>query len=718
MNAHVQKITLSSARDIPFNALVLSQSNVRKVKAGVSIEELAKSIARRTLIQSLHVRPLLDDDGKETGKYEVPAGGRRYRALELLIKQKRLAKNAPIPCVVSDANSDILIDEVSLAENIERAPLHPLDQFRAFQAMSAKGMTDEAIAAAFFCDVKLVKQRLRLASVSPVLLDAYAEDAMTLEMLMAFTVSNSHERQEQVWEALQRQTWDKEPYHIRRKLTETSVPASDKRARFIGLDAYEAAGGVVMRDLFTPSDEGYLQDPTLLDQLVHDKLTEQARAVAAEGWKWVDINITLPYGFAYGLRELKGDPFDLTEDEIAEMNALKSEMDQLETDFAADDEYPEEVDQRLGEIEAELEAFENRPERFQPEDIAIAGVFISLATDGGVIIDRGYVRPDDEPTIADTEQEGDDGDSDEGEPVIRASEPETALTRNGQPIPESESDEDDDSLKPLPERLVAELTAYRTVALQNAVAEQPHVAMTMLLHKLVSDRFRRNTSTGCLEARVHHVSFPAQSEDLKESTPAREIADRHEHWSDHIPADDQGLWDWLTLLDPGTRLDLLAHCVSYGVNALFERPNPYSSSGISQHGLDVRLSQADRLARATDLDIVAAGWTPTISNYLGRVTKSHIIEAVREAAGDRAAMLIEHLKKPDMAQEAERLLADTGWLPEPLRLSGNEENAADPETVDDGDGADLPAFLSSDDDEGTAEDADIEDNDGHSEATE
>ena len=126
MATAVQKITLSSSRDIPFNKLVLSQSNVRRVKAGVSIDELAESIVRRGLIQSIHVRPVVNAEGAETGMFEVPAGGRRYRALELLVKQKRLAKTAPVPCVVSDSKADVLIDEVSLAENIERAPLHPL----------------------------------------------------------------------------------------------------------------------------------------------------------------------------------------------------------------------------------------------------------------------------------------------------------------------------------------------------------------------------------------------------------------------------------------------------------------------------------------------------------------------------------------------------------------------------------------------------------------
>jgi ParB family transcriptional regulator, chromosome partitioning protein len=135
MATAVQKITLSSSRDIPFNKLVLSQSNVRRVKAGVSIEELAEDIARRTLLQGLNVRPILDADGVETGMFEVPAGGRRYRALQLLVKQKRLAKTAPVPCVVRDPSVDISAEEDSLAENVQRAPLHPLDQFRAFQAL-------------------------------------------------------------------------------------------------------------------------------------------------------------------------------------------------------------------------------------------------------------------------------------------------------------------------------------------------------------------------------------------------------------------------------------------------------------------------------------------------------------------------------------------------------------------------------------------------------
>ncbi|WP_099864902.1 ParB/RepB/Spo0J family partition protein [Pararhizobium haloflavum] len=691
MATAVQKITLSSARDIPFNKLVLSQSNVRRVKAGVSIEEMAESITRRGLIQSLHIRPVLDADGAETGMFEVPAGGRRYRALELLVKQKRLGKTAMVPCVVGDAASDILIDEVSLAENVERAPLHPLDQFRAFQAMYDKGMTEEAIAAAFFVSTTVVKQRLRLASVSPALLEIYADDGMTLEQLMAFTVGPDHARQEQVWEAI-RDSWQKEPYQIRRMLTETTVRASDKRAVFVGIETYEAAGGIVLRDLFQSDDGGWLQDPALLDRMLAEKLKTVADQVAEEGWKWIEVAVSFPYGHNHGLRELSGTTVDMTDDERASHEALREEYDRIESEYAQAEELPDEIDQRLGEIEHALEAFDTRPVSYNPAEIAIAGVFVSIDADGSLSIDRGHVRAEDE-NAAETDAEASEGDEADVPVVQRA-----VITIGGKPA-EPEDDEDD-GIKPLPERLVIELTAHRTLALRNALAENPHVAMTMLLHKLVSDTFRHTAPTGCLEANVRHTYFSAQSEELKDSPSAQAVNDRHQRWGDHVPADDQALWDWLTDLDDGTRMDLLALCVSYGVNALFERPNPYSGSGVSHHGLDVRLAQADRLARATGLDMVSAGWKPTVGNYLGRVTKPRILEAVREGAGERAAQLIDHLKKGDMAKEAERLLAETGWLPEPLRLASLDgDQPITNDQTDAGEDATLPDFLTEDDDD-------------------
>ncbi len=707
MATAVQKITLASSRDIPFNKLVLSQANVRRVKAGVSLDDLAASIARRGLIQSLHVRAVLDADGTETGMFEVPAGGRRYRALELLVRAKRLARTAPVPCVVSDASSGILVEEISLAENDERAPLHPLDQFRAFLAMREKGMTEEAIAAAFFVGVNVVKQRLRLASVAPALLDVYAEDGMTLDMLMAFTVSEDHARQEQVWAAIS-DSWQKEPWQIRRMLTESTVRASDKRALFVGVEAYEEAGGGVLRDLFQSDDGGWLQDAGLLDRLATEKLRTLADEIAGEGWKWIEAAVSLPYGVAGGLRALAGTPLDLLPEEEATIAALTEENDRLVAEYQDADELPDAVDERLGEIEAALAAFDERPVRYNPAEIARAGVFVSLGSDGRLLVDRGYVRPDDEAPVT-AEPEGEPGavsdvDHADGNEVPTAPAIQRAVITIGGAAAEPEPEEED-GIRPLPDRLLAELTAHRTLALRDAVAGNPHVAMTALLHKLVLDTFRHRSGLGCLEASVRQVYFPAQADDLKDSASARSVDERQAAWAADLPEEDDALWDWLAALDEASRMALLAHCVAFGVNALYEKPNPHSGHGVSEHSLDVRLTQADRLAHATGLDMVAAGWRPTAANYLGRVTKARIVEAVREGAGERSAQLIGHLKKGDMAKEAERLLADSGWLPEPLRLAEADASVANAAVDVDGGDA-LPAFLTEGDGEDDPAEAD------------
>lgn len=210
------KITLSGARDIPFSALMLSQANVRRVKAGVSIDGLAADIERRGLLQSLTVRAQRDDEGNETGRYEVPAGGRRFRALQQLVKQRRMAKTEPVPCIVRDDDA-VSAEEDSLAENVHREPLHPLDQFRAMQKLVEQGSDIETVAATFMVTPAVVKQRLKLADVSPKLHDIYAEDGMTLDQLMAFSVASDHARQEQVWDMLQT-SHNLQPWFIRARL--------------------------------------------------------------------------------------------------------------------------------------------------------------------------------------------------------------------------------------------------------------------------------------------------------------------------------------------------------------------------------------------------------------------------------------------------------------------------------------------------------------------
>ena len=270
-----------------------------------------------------------------------------------------------------------------------------------------------------------------------------------------------------------------------------------------------------------------------------------------------------------------------------------------------------------------------------------------------MIVSSGYVRPEDEqPEAVDGEDAGEGADPSDPDAVQRA-----VITVGGEPVPEGD-EEEDDAVKPLPERLVIDLTAWRTLALRNALAENPHAAMTALLHKLVLDTFERTSTAGTsLYAAVRHIYLPADATGLADSAAAKMIDERADAWRGDIPSgDDDRLWGWIDGLDDASRLALLAHCVSFGVNALYERPNPYSGNGISQHGLDRRMAEAERLAQATGLDLVEAGWKPTVENYLGRVTKARILEAVREGAGDRAADLIAHLKKGD-------------W-PDPIRWSG------------------------------------------------
>ncbi len=666
------KIALSESRDIPFSKLILSQSNVRRVKAGVAIEELAEDIARRTLLQSLTVRPVLDESGAETGMYEIPAGGRRYRALELLVKQKRLARTAPIPCIVRTGG---IAEEDSLAENVQRAPLHPLDQFRAFLALREKGQSEEEIAAAFFVSVAVVRQRLRLASVSPKLLQIYAEDGMSLEHVMAFTVNPDHERQEQVWDALQRVP-SRQAYQIRRMLTEDAVRASERRARFVGIADYEAAGGIVLRDLFEPDDGGWLQDPALLDRLVAEKLEREAEAVRAEGWKWVEVAPDFPYGHTYGLRRLSGTEVAVTDEETAARDALKAEFDKLEETYAEAEEIPEEVDKRLGEIETALDAFERRPILYDAAEVTRAGAFVSIDTSGVLRVERGYVRPEDEAPVdppGDADAEHEAGGS---KPRVSSNGSATPHDPGARPAdPGAETEEEDEGVRPLSDRLMTELTSHRTLALREAVANDPDTAYLAVLHALCLKLFYRIALDSCLEVDAKSVLFGSQVEGLGGMAYATAIDARHGRWSAQLPKDPAELWDALADLDSDSRQALFAHCVGLTINSIYQ---PYDRRPKA-------IAHADRLALAVQLDMAEAGWRPTVSTYLGRVTKARILEAVREAKGEKAAELIVGLKKADMAREAERLLEGTGWLPEPLRLRGGDHALGGTES--------LPAFL-------------------------
>ncbi|AOF98702.1 parB-like nuclease domain protein (plasmid) [Blastomonas sp. RAC04] len=697
-------ITLSPSRDIPFDRLVLSQSNVRQIKCGLSIAELAEDIARRGLLQSLNVRTVPGTDGTETGMFEIPAGGRRYRALEMLVKQKRLSRTAPVPCIVQQASAEILAEEDSLAENAMREPLHPLDQFRAMLSLVDKGQQVEAIAAHFMTTPAVVRQRLKLAAVSPKLHEIYAEDGMTLDQLMAFTVSDDHQRQEQVWELLGH-SYNRSAGYIRHKLTENTVRVADKRVRFVTEAAYVAAGGSVVRDLFEPDDGGWLTDVALLDRLVDEKLARDAERILAEGWKWVESAIDLPWNATSGMRRVFGSEIPITPEEAARLAALEAQADELSARWSDAPEIPPEVDASIDAVEAEIGALVDRPAIFDPEDMTCAGAFVSIDTDGSLRVERGLVRPDDDaadPNVVEMDTPavpGSAGEAAHGSDAGRHEAQGSALSRDDDT---SGDTEEGDALKPLPDRLVSDLTAWRTLALQDAFAKDPATAFAAVLHAMVLSAFYSYSHESCLQLTLHPVHFSSPPEGLRDSAPAHAIAQRHAAWTGRLPQADTELWDALLALDADDQACLFAHCASLGLNAQAEIVPKYDNGRISRRSIERRIAHSHVIARAVELDIIASGWRPTVEGYFRSVTKPRILADVTEARGEQFAGMIDHLKKADMAREAERLLEETNWLPEPLRTPGEEGTPSQDAANDDGAGA-LPPGLTKDID-GEAED--------------
>ena len=446
----------------------------------------------------------------------MQAGGRRWRALKLLVKQKRLAKDAAIPCIIKTTG---IIEDDSLAENTEREALHPLDQFRAFATLRDKGQSEEDIAAAFAVTPAVVRQRLKLASASPKLLDAYAEDRIALDQLMAFCVTDDNARQEQVFEAIQQRQISDGPHNIRRLLTETCVEATDPRARFVGLEAYVAAGGTIMRDLFEPDDGGWLQDPDLLMRLVSEKLAAARQRILAHGWKWAEAALDLPYNLQFSLRRLQPTGETLTDEEEKHYLALSEEHDGLIEGLEDDHDIPAEVRARLDSIEAELAELDNRPPKFSPEDIARGGVLVSVDHNGQLNVEYGFLRPEDQPRPdGETEHSGDAGDT------------EAPADADGEFDP-GEADEADaePAGKGLPDKLLQDLTAYRTVALREAVARNFDTAFLALLHAMCLEHFYHYAPHSCLQIKATS-HFPGGAAGLGDMAAAKAIEERHDQW--------------------------------------------------------------------------------------------------------------------------------------------------------------------------------------------
>jgi ParB family chromosome partitioning protein len=601
---------------IPLNKLKKSPRNARKTPhPEADIEALAASLKAHGMLQSPVVEPE-SKEGKPTGFYLVTIGEGRRQAQLLRAKRKEITKTEPVRCVLETGQDAY---EISLAENAIRSPMHPADQFEAFNALHTdKGLSAEDIAARFGVTPAVVKQRLKLAAVSPLLLDAYRNEEMSYEQLSAFTITDDIAKQERVWEDIGSYS-DRDD--LVRALSEHHIAADDPRAVFVGADAYREAGGAILRDLFDEDGEGYFTDPELLFRLTATKLETIAGTVKAEGWQWVEVMPRYDHSAVSEFRRVYPKERALSPDEQAQREALEAEYTALEVEAGSDDDEDSPLHERFARIEEELAALLG-DNVFDPADIAHAGAVVSVGHDGEPRIERGFVRKEDDTT---------------------PSKAATPAKQNGEAAP-------------LSEKLVAELTAHRTLALRDALGDAPDLALTALVHALAAATFFPHSGpVSCIKVSAHSQYLGGHAPGIEDTPLAHHLQARHERFASQIPESPDDLWPYLSDMEPVQQLALLAHCVSLSVDAV-KLPKR----------TDVAEGHADRLFQALDYDM-ASVWTPTAANYLGRVSKERILEAVREGVSKEAAENLATLKKQAMAQAAEQRLKDRRWLPPVLR---------------------------------------------------
>jgi ParB family chromosome partitioning protein len=608
---------------VPLCKLKKSPKNVRKVPhTKADIKAFAASIAALGMLQYPVVEPEIGPKGKPTGNYLVNAGEGRRLAQLLRVKRKEIKADEPIRCILDTEHS---ATEISLAENAIRCDMHPADQYEAFAKLhSEEGMSAEDIAARFGVTAAVVRQRLKLGAVSPKLMVLYRKGDMNLDQLSAFAITEDHERQERVWSELP--TFNRSRESILRALSEGQVRSDDRRAVFVGSKAYQEAGGIIIRDLFDSEGGGFFADAELLNRLAREKLRRYADKVAAEGWRWVQTEFEFPHVTSAAMRRVFAKPVPLSKTERKKLRKLEARYKAL-FDKYPDGDVPPDVAAKLERIEAAVETF--CKEEYKPRDVALAGAFVTLANDGSVRIERGFVRSEDDPES-------------KSKPADR----------------KKHSAKDADGLAPLSEKLVAELTAYRTSALRNELAQHPATAFIALVHTLALATFFQGSEGSCLEITPQCARLSGHAPGIDESVAEKQTAERHAAWSKRLPQEPEALWTFIHGLSDDERMSLLAHCVSLTVNAI----------RAPRHCADESQAHAAILASEVGLDMTTY-WQPTAASYFGRVSKERIVQAVRDGASAQAAQNIARMKKQAMAEAAEAALTGKGWLPAVLATS-------------------------------------------------
>ena len=618
---------------VPLSRLVSRPTgrNVRKTPR-MSIPELAASIQRVGLLQNLIVTATADGE-----RYEVAAGGRRLAALKLLAKKHRISKEWEVPCLLV---ADGTARTASLTENVQREAMHPADQFEAFAALVAEGRPIEDIAADFSVTPLVVQRRLKLANVSPRLMADYRADAVTLDQLMALSITDDHAAQEAAfYDAPQ---WQRHPSHLRERLTEREIDAyRHPLVRFVGLDAYEAAGGGIRRDLFAEDDAGvYLTDAALLERLAQDKLAGIAAEVKAEGWAWADATPGVTHADLHAFQRAPRERREPNKREAARIEKLQAKMHELaaavDAALDADDEDKADALQEEGEAVGEqLQALEDGLQGYGANVKAAAGAIVTIDRNGEAVIHRGLMREAEAKALRTLERlrqgfGGEDAENDdEGESA------------------------DETQAPAMSDRLAQRLSAHRTAALQIEVARHPQAALAAVVHGMVQTVLQENRYGLNRDSLPLGVGLKVQDRlesmapDWPESPAALALRELQQVAGEGLPHDSAELFAALLAKPQDELVRLLAVCVASTVDVVTPRA--------TQH------QPGEELAQAVGLDM-AAWWKPTAEGYFKHVSKAAILQAVGEYAPEHVNRLAK-LKKADIASEAERLADGTGWMP-------------------------------------------------------
>lgn len=627
---------------VPLSRLVSRPTgrNVRKTPR-MSIPELAASIQRVGLLQNLIVTATADGE-----RYEVVAGGRRLAALKLLAKRRRISREWEVPCLLV---ADGTARTASLTENVQREAMHPADQFEAFAALVAEGRPIEDIAADFSVTPLVVQRRLKLANVSPRLLADYRAEAVSLDQLMALAITDDHAAQEAAF--YDAPTWQRSPYNLRDRLTEREIDAHrHPLVRFVGLDAYEAAGGGTRRDLFAEADSGvYLTDATLLERLAQDKLASLAAEVKAEGWAWVDATPGTTHADLQAFQRAPRQRRSPNKREAQCIEQLQTKMQALaeavDAALDADDEEKADALQEEGEhLGEQLQALEDSLQDYGEAVKAAAGAIVTVDRNGEAVIHRGLLREAEAKALRTLERLrqgfGSEADNDdEGEEADNA--PKTAA---------------------MSDRLAQRLSAHRTAALQIEVARHPQVALAALVHGMVQTVLHGSYYGHDLPLGVKLTQqdrLEGMAPDWPESPAAVALRELQQVAGEALPEDWAELFAALLAKSQDELVRLLAVCVASTVDVVTLRATQH------QPGAE--------LAQAVTLDM-AAWWQPTAEGYFQHVPKAAILEAVGEFAPEHVTRLAK-LKKGDIASEAERLTDGTGWMPAIFAAEATQQDA-------------------------------------------